>query len=299
MNIKQIETFVRIVELGSFHAAADVLCASPSTVSARIKELERYLGAELFDRSFHRAQPSAQGLAFYAHARELVAFTASLSGQLRRPESTTGLVRLGVVGLVVNTWLPAFLATLRQAYPRLTLRIDASLTRLLLERLREGKLDLAIVAGPLDDPELHCEPLGQDQFVWMDAPRPGAPPPAPLTPAELAQRPVLTLSEDSYHHPIVRHWFRAGGVSLNPALSCNSMSLLGTLTAQGLGVSLLPRRGCRAELQAGRLVELPTTPALPPVPFFIVHHQARVPPLAGALAQMARAASDLPSDQPL
>jgi len=60
MNIKQIETFVRIVELGSFSAAAEALYASQSTVSARIKDLERYLGAELFDRSFHRAQLTRQ-----------------------------------------------------------------------------------------------------------------------------------------------------------------------------------------------------------------------------------------------
>jgi DNA-binding transcriptional LysR family regulator len=70
MNIKQIETFVRIVELGSFSAAAEALYASQSTVSARIKDLERYLGAELFDRSFHRAQLTPKGHEHRASPRD-------------------------------------------------------------------------------------------------------------------------------------------------------------------------------------------------------------------------------------
>ncbi len=170
MNIKQIETFVRIVELGSFSAAAEALFASQSTVSARIKDLERYLGAELFDRSFHRAKLTPKGHELFDHARQLVEFTTSLTRQLRDPQAMTGVVHIGVVGVVANTWLPALVNRLRQRYPGVGLRIDASLTRLLMERLREGRLDLAIVAGAITDPSLHSEVLGYDEFVWMASP---------------------------------------------------------------------------------------------------------------------------------
>lgn len=304
MNIKQIETFVRIVELGSFQAAATVLFASPSTVSARIKELERYIGIELFDRSFHRAQLTPKGHEFYAHARQLVAFTTSLSGQIRSPLAMTGLVRLGVVGVVANTWLPALVGSLREAYPMVTLRIDVNLTRWLMERLAEGKLDLAIVAGPVSDPELHCEVLGYDQFVWMAAgamSAPGEAPPdgiEPLTPQALARHPVLSLTEESHHYPVVRNWFREGGVNLNPAASCNNMNVLAALTMQGLGVSLLPRHGYRKALAAGRLRELATTPPLPQVGFSMVYRKERIPALADALVRLARAASGLQEGQP-
>ncbi|GAP35393.1 LysR family transcriptional regulator [Piscinibacter sakaiensis] len=297
MNIKQIETFVRIVELGSFQAAASVLCASPSTVSARIKELERHLGTELFDRSFHRAQPTARGQAFYEHARRLVEFTSALARDMRAPQAMTGLLRLGVVGVVANTWLPRLVAALRNTCPGVTLRIDANLTRLLLERLGEGRLDLAIVAGEVADPALHGVPLGTDRFVWMSGPG-GPQPPADgraLSPRELARHPILALTEDSHHHLIVKHWFRDGGVALAPATSCNSMNVLAELTSRGLGTSLLPRHAYRSELAAGRLVELPTTPDLPAVSFSLVHHRERVPPLADTVAALAQVASDLPS----
>jgi len=294
MNIKQIETFVRIVELGSFHAAAEALYASQSTVSARIKDLERHLGAELFDRSFHRAQLTPKGHELFAHARQLVEFTTSLTRQIRDPQAMTGLVHLGVVGVVANTWLPALVSGLRQRFPNVALRIDANLTKLLMERLGEGKLDLAIVAGPVADAEVHREVLGCDEFVWMASPALELPT-EPLAPVDVARWPVLTFTEDSHHYPVVKNWFREGGAVFRAATSCNNMDVLAALTMRGLGVSLLPRHCYRAEIASGRLVEIDTTPALPRVEFSLVYRKDRVPALAPAIAEAAKAASDLPS----
>ena len=293
MNIKQIETFVRIVELGSFGAAAEALYASQSTVSARIKDLERHLGAELFDRSFHRAQLTPKGHELFVHARELVEFTTSLTRQIRDPQAMTGLVHLGVVGVVANTWLPALVSGLRQRFPNVTLRIDASLTKLLMELLREGKLDLAIVAGPVSDPDVHRDLLGYDEFVWMASPALELPSET-LAPLDIARWPVLTFTEDSHHYPVVKNWFREGGAVFRAATSCNNMDVLAALTMRGLGVSLLPRHCYRAELASGRLVELDTTPALARVEFSLVYRNDRVPALAPAIAEAAKAASDLP-----
>lgn len=295
MNIKQIETFVRIVELGSFSAAAEALYASQSTVSARIKDLERHLGAELFDRSFHRAQLTPKGHELYEHACRLVEFTASLTQQIRDPQAVVGRVHLGVVGVVANTWLPALVSRLRARYPQVALRLDASLTRVLLERLREGKLDVAIVAGAVTDPALHDAPLGHDEFAWMAGPTLELPA-GILGPAEIARWPVLMLTEESHHYPVVRQWFRAAGVAFRAATASNNMNLLAALTMQGLGVSLLPRHCYRAEIAAGRLRVIDTAPALPRVPFSLVYRSDRAPPLAEAIAEAALAASDLPRD---
>lgn len=295
MNIKQIETFVRIVELGSFSAAAEALYASQSTVSARIKDLERHLGAELFDRSFHRAQLTPKGHELYEHARRLVEFTASLTQQIRDPQAVVGRVHLGVVGVVANTWLPALVSRLRARYPQVALRLDASLTRVLMERLRDGKLDVAIVAGAVTDPDFHDAPLGHDEFAWMAGPTLELPA-GTLGPADIAHWPVLMLTEESHHFPVVRQWFRAAGVAFRAATASNNMNVLATLTMQGLGVSLLPRHCYRAEIAAGRLRVLDTAPALPRVPFSLVYRSDRAPPLAEAITEAALAASDLPRD---
>lgn len=293
MNIKQIETFVRIVELGSFSAAAEALCTSQSTVSARIKDLERYLGAALFDRQFHRPQLTAKGHELFEFAQQLVEFTTSLTRTIVEPHAMSGTVRVGVVGVVATTWLPTLVGRLRESHPKVNLKIDVGLTRLMMERLREGHIDLAIVAGAVTDRSLHQELLGYDEFVWMASPSLGAGGQT-LSPADLRRWPVLMLAEDSHHYPVVRQWFREAGLPFKAATACNNMNVLAELTMRGLGVSLLPRHCYRREIASGRLEVLDTSPALPPVAFSLIYRAERVPVMAPVIAETAKAASDLP-----
>ena len=292
MNIRQLETFVRIVEHGSFASAARALNTTQSTVSARVKELERYIGADLFDRSRHRAALTPRGHELFAFARQLVEFADSLTTQFRDPKAVTGMLRLGVVGVVANTWLPKLIAALRARYPGVTVRIDMSLTRALVERLREGRLDAAIIAGELTEPGFRTEALGHDEFVWMASPALRIPAKV-LGPAQLQRWPILSLSEDSFHYPVIEAWFREAGTFHRTAAACNNMDVIASLTMAGMGVSLLPRTCYRAELKARRLVALRTSPAIPRVPFSLIHRVDRPHPLASQIAALAKQASEL------
>ena len=292
MNIRQLETFVRIVEHGSFAKAARALNTTQSTVSARVKELERYIGAALFDRSRHRAALTPRGHELFAFARQLVEFAGSLTTRFRDPRAVTGMLRLGVVGVVANTWLPKLVASLRARYPGVTLRLDMSLTRTLVEKLREGRLDAAIVAGELTEAGFHAEALGHDEFVWMASPKLRLPRKV-LGPADLQRWPILSLSEESFHYPVIERWFRDAGAIFCSAASCNNMNVIASLTMAGMGVSLLPRTCYRAELKARRLVALRTSPAIPRVPFSLIHRVDRPHPLATQIAALAKQASEL------
>ncbi|WP_137925057.1 LysR family transcriptional regulator [Cupriavidus sp. 2SB] len=293
MNIKQIETFVRIVELGSFQAAATHLHASPSTVSARIKELERFIGEDLFDRSFHRAQLTPKGRDFFESATQLVEFTRTLSNRIRANTAVRGHIRLGVVGVVANTWLPALVEGIRSQHPNVSIMLDVALTRALVDRLAEGKVDMAIIAGRIDDPDLSCEALGYDDFVWMAAPFDRSDDGGPLTPSALAELPTLALSEESHHYPIIRQWFRDAGVDMRPAVACNNLSVLAALATRGLGICLLPRHGYRAKIESGELITIASSPAIPAVPFSLVYRRNRRPMLVDQILALCLAVSDL------
>lgn len=292
MNIKQLETFVRIVELGSFAAAAEALHASQSTVSARVRELEASLGTQLFDRQFHRAQLTPKGHELFERAQQLIAFAASLRERIGDASTLTGLLRLGVVGVVASTWLPRLLDGLRTGHPGLKLRVDVALTGVVLERLRSGQVDVAIVAGGIADDAFAQEVIGHDDFVWMAAPSLGVPATA-LGPADLQQWPILSLTEESHHYPVLRQWFRDGGTQLGPVLACNNLDVLAACTAMGMGVSLLPRACYAAEVASGRLVVLDTRPAIAPVPFCVVWRRDRPGGAAPLVAAQAREAARL------
>jgi DNA-binding transcriptional LysR family regulator len=285
MNIIQLETFVRIVERGSFIAAARSLFTTQSTVSARIRELEQHLGAALFDRSHHRAHLTPKGQELVPYARQVTQLVSSISHQIGSAEAVSGVIRLGVVGLVANTWLTKLVAILRDRYPRVVLRIYVNLTRVLIDRLRDGDLDLALIAGPITEPRLKSWSLGYDEFVWMASPMLEIPDKM-LTPRELQQWPILSLSEESHYYPVIERWFSDNAATYRTAVACNSMNVVAELTMEGLGVSLLPRFCYGEEVRSKKLRVLKTSPGIPPVDFFVVLKNNESHPLILAVTEL-------------
>jgi DNA-binding transcriptional LysR family regulator len=291
MDIRQLETFLRIVDAGSFGAAAQTLNATQSTVSARIRELERSLGVELFDRSQHRARLTAKGQDLVAAAREIVTLASRVKHRIGDKDALTGTVRLGVVGLVAITWLPRLMSALRERYPNLAVVLDMGLTATLVDKLRNGDLDLALVTGPVVESSLQAISLGFDEFVWMCAPSVDVPP-RRITPAELATWPVLGLSSQSHHYPVIERWFRDGDAEYRPVIACNNVRVLAELTMTGLGVSLLPRASYHGDIAAGRLRVIDASPKLGPVEFVALHRHAVTDPIVDAVASLAMETSE-------
>jgi DNA-binding transcriptional LysR family regulator len=293
MHIRQLETFIRIVETGSFAGAAQAMHTTQSTISARMRELESSLGVPLFDRSGHRAILTPRGRALLDRARQMVGLAADIAREIGDVRAVGGVIRIGVAGLVAMTWLPRLMAALRQRFPQVTVQLQIALTTPLVERLASGDLDLAIATGPVQGARLECLSLGYDEFVWM-APASLRLPRRALTPVELAEWPVLGLTEASHHYPVIEQWFRAGQADYRPVLSCSNVRVLADLTVAGLGVSLLPRRSCAREVAAGQLRVIETRPSLPPVEFVAVYKRDVPDPLVPAVAELARATSEFP-----
>lgn len=274
MNLKQLETFVQIVEQGSFAAAADALHTTQSTVSARVKDLEHYLGVALFDRSAHRAQLTAKGRELFTMSSQVVALMEQLRDRIGDGGALTGTLRLGAVGIVAGTWLPALVAELRARHPGLELQVEVALSKVLAQRLKGGQLDVAIVAGRLDDDELNNEGVGEDRLVWMASPALQLPR-GPLAPQQLAEWPIMSFPQESYHYPVIKAWFKSAGVRFRPAVTCNSIEVIAKLVSQATGVGLLPSGYFDAEIALGKLEVLQAAPELASFEFTLVSSRER------------------------
>lgn len=270
MNLKHLETFIHVVGKGSFAAAAEALHTTQSTVSARVKDLEHYLGVALFDRSAHRASLTEKG-------RELLVMSQEITGALHRmrerisdQSAITGTLRLGVVGVVAGTWLPSLVRQLRMRHPSLKLQLEVDLSKILVRKLRSGaQLDAVVIAGRWQDEELRCEVVGTEKFAWMASPLLGLSERV-LSPVELAAHPVVGFSAESFHHAVMKAWFSAGGVQYQPTIICNSMEVIARLVAQGQGVGLLPCDYYGSEVALGKLKVLQTEPEIPDVDFTLL-----------------------------
>jgi DNA-binding transcriptional LysR family regulator len=287
MNLKQLTTFVRIVEKGSFAAAAEALHTTQSTVSARVKDLEHYLGVALFDRSAHRAQLTAKGRELFDMSRHVVGALEQLRDRIGDKQALTGTLRLGVVGVVAGTWLPALVKELRARHPALELDLEVALSRALLQKLRDALLDIAIIAGRVDDDDMRAEPVGEEPFAWMASPSLGAPP-APVSPSDIARFPIIAFPSESYHHAVVKAWFKEGGVRFQPSITCNSMAVIARLVAEGIGVGLLPSDYYGKELTVGRLQILEAQPPMPGAEFTLVSLAERQTAFVSAVSDAVR-----------
>ncbi len=290
MNLKRLETFVSVVQAGSFAAAAAQMNTSQSTVSMRIQELEQDLGVTLFDRGQRKARLSAKGRELLPFAESAVTLCAEIRRTIGAPDALSGVVRMGVAELVAVTWLPDLVSAIHSSYPNITLELDVSLTAELTDKLGAGDLDLALVPGTRFDAGLVAHDLGSVRFAWMASPSLKLPD-GDLTPKELRQCPMLSLGERSYHYARTEQWLDGeGGRRRRPDI-CNSMSVVASLTAAGLGVSLLPPMCYTAEIASGRLRVLETRPDMTDVAFAAIYPKQRLGAIATLIASIAGSVS--------
>ena len=286
MNAKQLETFLTITQAGSFAASAARLNATQSTVSARIQDLEGELGAKLFDRTAKRVRLTAKGRELLPYAQRIVQAFCEIKGRVGTPDAFSGLVRLGVAELVAVSWLPKLASTIHTRYPNLTLEFKVALTAELLEGLRAGALARALVPGRSFEPAFTARSLGSVRFAWMCSGSSLVPDKA-LGPHELSRWRVLSLGERSYHSNTLRDWLDVAGNDGVRVDVCNSMSVIASLTAAGLGVSLLPEAYYAPEIASGRLRLLESQPLGPNVPFSAIYPRRHPTTIQERIAELA------------
>lgn len=289
MNLKQLETFLWVVRLGSFAAAAERTKTSQAAVSIRIQELEQALGVKLFDRRHRSAKLTAKGQELIALADHVVALVDSIQTQVGTPEANGGVVRVGVADAIALTWLQDLVAEVRANYPKVRLNLRIGMANDLVDELRRGESDVVLAPGEMWSKEFKTIPLGAAAFAWMVSPSLNVPAGC-LTPRALQDWPIITLSDRSYHHRIVNQWFKDDQAACREFVVCNSLGAILTLTLRGLGVGLIPVVGARDEVASGALRIVDCQPEIPPLLFYALlpEHEIvlarRVAALAGKVS---------------
>ncbi len=258
-TLRQLAYLVELAERLSFRAAAEAQFVTQSTLSAGIKELETVLEARLVERDQRHVRLTAVGEDVVARARALLAAAADLAAAARAAsEPLSGPLRLGAIPTIAPYLLPAVLPGLRRAYPALKLYLREDLTGRLLEWLRAGRLDVALIALPFETGELHVRELFQDEFSFVA--REGDP---ALRKKDVALRRIdsgdLVLLEEGHclrEHVIAACGPRRGG--WQSRVEATSLPTLIQMVEGGLGVTLLPRITLDAGILKGsRLVARP------------------------------------------
>lgn len=249
-------TLLAVVEHQTLSDAARVLHTTQPTVTRQLQQLERRLGAPLFDRSGKRLTLTGAGERVYAFASELQTLEVRLQEELREfADPSAGLIRIGA-GLSPTLYrLPSILAQYAEQHPRVRFQVVTGSSKLTMKRLQARTIDAAIVTTP---------PAKSDDFVmtplWRDALVVVAPSGHPLagcacTLGDLAQQPMVVMHPESGLRQLVHDTFTRMGVAdpALPLMETDSLEAMSRFVQAGMGLAIVPWPAVAEDVQAKRL----------------------------------------------
>jgi DNA-binding transcriptional LysR family regulator len=242
--------FVRVVEEGSFTAAAKSLGLPKSTVSRQVSSLEERLGARLLHRTTRRIHLTEAGQAYFDRcARVISELEDAEKAVTELHEAPRGTLKLTAPVTFGQMFLTDVLTDYLNQYP--DVRLDLNLSDRTVDLVEEG-FDLAIRIGRLADSSLVVRKLGVSRMCLCAAPAYLEKAGAPQSVAELEEKDALLYTYQA------NGWRLKGGrmVSVRGRLSTNSGEVLRGAAVRGLGIAYVPSFYVGADLAAGRLISL-------------------------------------------
>lgn len=171
MDIDRARTFLEIVHTGSFLKAADRLNVTQTTVSARIRTLEQELGRRLFVRNRNGAVLTASGREFERFAQSFLQVWERARQQLRVPSGRTSVIALGGELSLWNPVLLDWLVWMKRNRPEIAIRANVGVPDQLVEQLRTGVLDIAVLYAPPMLSGFRIELVEEEELVLVRTPR--------------------------------------------------------------------------------------------------------------------------------
>jgi DNA-binding transcriptional LysR family regulator len=262
LSLDQMHALVEVAQQGSFSAAARKLNLTQPAVSLQIRELEARLGVRLIDRIGKRAIATAAGRDLIGHAQRLMAEAEhTLATARRHREGWLGRVSVGAGYTSLVRLLPPVIRGLREQHPGLELVVTTGTTARVVELMQENRIELGIVTLPVDPRAFRITPLRDGQmYAVFAASNPAIP--KVVTPAALAEHPIILELGRANHTQLSRGWFANAGIEVRPVMELDNAEAVKMVVAAGLGVSILPEEEIDGSAARADIVARPLDPPL-------------------------------------
>ena len=259
LNLDYLQSFLVVIESGSFSAAAERLHLSQPAVSLQVRQLEKSLNAPLIERVGRTAKPTAAGAALLAHAQQInAAVDLAVDAVARQTGGAAGRIRLGTGATACIFLLPPILKQLRSQLPALEITVTTGNTAEIAKAVEDNVIDIGLVTMPVSGRSFEIIPILKDEFLLI-APR-DMPLPARITPAVLASKPVVLFEPGGNTRRVADQWLSRGGVSLKPLMSLGSVEAIKEMVRAGLGCAILPGMAVSAAAKPRDLIVRPLSP---------------------------------------
>ena len=271
MTLTELKYIVAVARERHFGRAAEACFVSQPTLSVAIKKLEDELGVVLFERGSSEVSLTASGERIVVQAQRVLdeaARVKELAKQGKDPLS--GALRVGVIYTIGPYLLPTLIRQLVRDTPQMPLLLNENLTVKLLELLKNGEIDAAILALPLPESGVMIQPVYDEQFI-VAVPRshPWAKKRA-VSADDLKKETMLLLGSGHCFRDQVLEVcpelarFSSGAEGIQKTFEGSSLETIRHMVASGLGVTVLPMSSIPEKLPRDSLIAY--VPFRKPVP---------------------------------
>lgn len=255
-TLRQLQYLCSLAEKESFRGAAEVCHVSQSTLSSGIRQLEDILQVTLVDRESDQFRLTVLGNEILGRAKTLLRDTDELVAMAQRQEKPlSGRLRLGVIPSIGPFLLPKALPGLRRSFPDLKLYLREKLTRHVLDDVKAGRLDAAVIALPYRIEGFASQSLGLDRFHVALPLRHPLVKHQKIEALDLRREPLILLEDGHCIRDHVLASLKRGdptpGQVADEEIEATSLMTIVQMVANGLGGTLLPGLALRAGLVDG------------------------------------------------
>lgn len=286
-NLKQLEAFIWVSDLGSFRKAADRMNTTQPNISARISALELSLGVTLMQRDAGSVRLTSKGQELLENARNVLRAADDLVAAANQDALVDGQLRLGVTEMIVHTWVRDFLRILKERYPNITVELTVDLSANLEKELFDRSIDLALQNGPFIRQVAGSEDLGVYPMIWIASPQIGLSTVDSISIEDLTRFPILTHARGTLpYDEMFAHFARRRELTARLVPSSNLAACI-HMTIDGFGVAAVPLAMVSNELKNGELIQLNYDWAPQSLSFFARFDADRSPQFVAGAAGIA------------
>jgi LysR family nitrogen assimilation transcriptional regulator len=254
MTIRQLQYFLRIVELRSFSKAAAYLHVAQPALGLQIRKLEEELGVKLLNRHSRGVIPTEAGLLLRDHAqvilRQMERAKLSVADLAGPPRGRVAVGLTPTLNLILATQL---VDRCRHEYPNVSLAIVDAMSEDLMEWVENDRIDVALSYNPSAVQGLVCETLLVEDLCLIGPARKGKAARDTVSFTDIADLPMILPSESSGLRSIAEAAAHTSGFDLNVVLEIDSVTAMKEMVVNGVGYAILPLGSVKREVEEGRV----------------------------------------------
>lgn len=257
MDVKNIQTFICVAELGSITKAADHLGYVQSAVTMQIQQLERELGYPLFDRIGKRIYLTQLGNEFLGYAYNIIHSIQEASNLDKNTYETNGILRVGVLESLLFSKMMSLLPEFKSLYKNVEVKLKMGQTAELIQLLKENQLDMIYISSGLNtDPDLSCYYKRKEELIFICSPTHEISKFKKISASQLFDNDFIVTEHTGVCYGKLRELAEKNNSKLRTSIEVDSTIAIKNLLHTNMSLAFLPEYSAKEELTNGTLSKL-------------------------------------------